>query len=222
MRQELRTDGPTHGKIDRHQNPQSRHAKRHRTVEDGPSHAAPIARGQKLYDRVGPFAHAFTEQETCEHRRQDHGKHQRAQQRKGDRPRHGLEQTPFHPLQGKDRQIGRDDDANGVKHRALHLVGRLADNFSRGFRKPVRVWRRLWTKCRTMFSTITTAPSTTIPKSSAPRERRFANQAPAGALEIMANAGVAPPVFLIPRLFTPVADNANHTTQINGAWPVPG
>src|SRR6266436_2815599 len=32
----------------------------------------------------------------------------------------------------------------------------------------------LWVRCRTMFSTITTAPSTTMPKSSAPRDRRFA------------------------------------------------
>ncbi len=65
--------------------------------------------------------------------------------------------------------------SDGVEHRALHFVSGLANRSARvfGHARPAAepFLRRLM--CRTMFSTMTTAPSTTIPKSSAPSESRL-------------------------------------------------
>jgi hypothetical protein len=95
--------------------------------------------------------------------------------REGHRPGHGPEQPAFHALQREDRQIGGDDDGDGVKHRPLDLMASLADDLRGGFRGArCPVVAAAWLRWRMMFSTITTAPSTTIPKSSAPSERRFA------------------------------------------------
>ena len=78
-----------------------------------------------------PFPRALAEQEAGQHRRHDHGEDQRAQQRERHRPRHGLEQPAFHALQGEDRQIGGDDDGDGVEDRPLDLVRGLANPLMR-------------------------------------------------------------------------------------------
>ena len=55
----------------------------------------------------------------------------RAQQREGDRPGHRLEQAAFHALQSEDGHVRRNDDADGVKHRPLHFMRRLANGAER-------------------------------------------------------------------------------------------
>ena len=51
-------------------------------------------------------------------------------------------------------------------------MGGVADDLGNRFgARAARLFRPMW---RTVFSTMTTAPSTTIPKSSAPSESRFA------------------------------------------------
>ena len=68
-------------------------------------------------------------------------------------------------LQGKDQEVGSNDDADSIEDGSLHFVYGIADALNRSLgiagKAPIR---------RTMFSIITTAPSTTMPKSSAPRE----------------------------------------------------
>ena len=97
------------------------------TMFDGPGRGMAIAIRDPAHHRVVPFARAFAEKETRQHRRDQHGKDQGAQQGKRHRPGHGLEQSALHRLQSKDRQIGGDDDADGVKDRALHFVSGLAN-----------------------------------------------------------------------------------------------
>ena len=87
-------------------------------------------------------------------------------------PRHGPEQAPLDCLQGENRQVGGNDDGDGVKNRALHFMSGFGDPYLN--RASIFLLRARW---RTMFSTITTAPSTTMPKSSAPSESRLAGNA---------------------------------------------
>ena len=95
------------------------------------------------------------------HGREEHREDEGAEQRKGDRPCHGAEEPAFHLLQREDGQVSRDNDANGVEDGALDLVGGLADDLDGG----ARLFSSLRFMWRTMFSTMTTAPSTTMPKS---------------------------------------------------------
>ena len=80
-----------------------------------------------------------------------------------------MKKPAFDALQSEDGQVSGDDDGDGVEHRALHFVRGVAD---------ASRWRSwlpsAWLRWRTMFSIITTAPSTTMPKSSAPRDSRLA------------------------------------------------
>ena len=82
----------------------------------------------------------------------------------------GLNKPPFDALQRENRQVRSDDDGDGIEHRPLHLDAPHHGCAPIGRFDP-RSW---WPRWRTMFSTITTAPSTTIPKSSAPSDSRFA------------------------------------------------
>ena len=171
MRQEFRSDHAAESQV----MPTRRtDAQRHATVTQrwriAQRTALSIARGQKFITGLCHSLRALAEQKTRQHRRDQHGEDQRAQQREGHRPGHRLEQPPFHALQREDRQVGRDDDGDGVEDRPLHFVRGFADSFQHGARC-FGSWRFRW---RTMFSTITTAPSTTMPKSSAPSESRLA------------------------------------------------
>src|ERR1017187_7306192 len=105
-----------------------------RGQNDGPPNHDPTQRPlitgrNPLDDRVVPGMRAFTENIACEHRRKDDGKQQRAQQCERHGPRHGLEEAALHPLQGEDRQVGDDDNGDGVKHRALHFMCRGTNSF---------------------------------------------------------------------------------------------
>ena len=74
-----------------------------------------------------PFAGAFPEKKAGQHGRNHHGKNQGAQQGKCHRPRHGFEEPSLDCLQGKDRQIGSDDNADGVEDGPLHFMSSLAN-----------------------------------------------------------------------------------------------
>ena len=134
-----------------------------------------------LCHSLTPFAENHGAQHRCDEDRERHG----AEQREGNGPGHGPEQTPFDSLQREDRHVGGDDDGDGEENRPLDLVRCLPDHLQptswasvlSARSRMLSVLRRTvlrWLKWRTMFSTITTAPSTTIPKSSAPSEIRFA------------------------------------------------
>ena len=86
-----------------------------------------------------PFARAFGEGETGQHGRDDDGKDQRAKQRKGHGPGHGLEEAAFDALQREDRQEGGNGDDDGVEHRALHFVRGVADALGGGLGAAVGV-----------------------------------------------------------------------------------
>ena len=82
----------------------------------------------------------------------------------------GLNSRPSTRLQREDRQVGRDDDARSRRIPAAALRARLRECVP----SASSASRSCWPMWRTMFSTITTAPSTTMPKSSAPSDSRFA------------------------------------------------
>ena len=97
--------------------------------------------------------------------------------------------------------------AMAIKHGPLHFVRCLADHLAGsygGVNCPgvfAGTWR--WLRCRTMFSTMTTAPSTTIPKSSAPSESRFAGM-PFRFRQVAANNsenGIVRATIIAPRTF---------------------
>ena len=138
-------------------------------MTNGPGDAAAIAVAQKLHHRVFPLLRALAEEQTGEHGGKDHGKNESAKQCERHRPCHGPEEPAFDRLQREDGQIGGDDDGDGVEDRALHFVRGLSDALL--VERPVSSF---WCRWRTMFSTMTTAPSTTMPKSSAPSESRLA------------------------------------------------
>ncbi len=97
-----------------------------------PPHVSAVMVRQPDQHRVAPLTGSLPEQEAGQHRRQQDGEHQRPQQREGHRPRHGPEQPAFHPLQGEDRHVRRNNDDDGVKHRALDFMRRDADGLGDG------------------------------------------------------------------------------------------
>src|SRR5882757_8112615 len=78
-----------------------------------------------------PFPRAILEEEARKNRRQEHREDQRAEKREGNRPRHRAEETAFNLLQSEDGEIRRDDDADRVEDRSLHLVRGLLHNLER-------------------------------------------------------------------------------------------
>ena len=62
-----------------------------------------------------------------QHRSNQHGEDQRAEQGESDGPGHGLEQAAFDALQREDGQVRGDDDADGVEDGALYFVRGVAD-----------------------------------------------------------------------------------------------
>ena len=80
------------------------------------------------------FSHSLAplrKQKLAIDRRNENGEDERADQREGDGPGHGLEEPAFDSLQREDGQVRSDDDAAGKEDRPLHLVGRVA-NLLRG------------------------------------------------------------------------------------------
>ena len=95
----------------------------------GVSDSAAVTIGQ---NRVAPFPDATAEEDAGQNGRDQNGKRQRAKKGERNRQSHRPEQAPLYPLQREDRHVRRDDDRNGVEHRALHFMAGLADSFCRG------------------------------------------------------------------------------------------
>ena len=132
VRQELRADDAAEAQKARQQQRAHRHADGNVAMFDGPGRRMAVAIGEPAHHRVVPFARALGEEEARQHRREQHGEDQRAQQGERHRPGHGLEQTALDRLQRKDRQVRGDDDADGVEDRALHLVRGLTNLLDAG------------------------------------------------------------------------------------------
>src|ERR1019366_6946307 len=132
VRQELRPDDPAERQVSRYAKRRDSGAERDPAMADRPAQVAAITGGQKGHHGVAPFANSFTEDHAGKYRRDEDGKHQRAQQGEGDRQGHGPEQPALYALQREDGQVGGDDDGDGVKHRALHLMGGVADDLGDG------------------------------------------------------------------------------------------
>ena len=96
---------------------------------DGPTRGVAVAVGEPLHDGVLPLRRAVREEQAGQNRRDDDGEDQRAEKREGHRPGHRLEESAFDSLQGKDGQVGRDDNADGIEDRPLHFVCSLANLF---------------------------------------------------------------------------------------------
>src|SRR5438094_12142 len=73
-----------------------------------------------------------TEEKEAKQRHQRQRKEQRAHQGGGDGPRHRGKDAALVPLQGEDRDVGRDDDQHGEESRPAHVRGRLQDQVSNG------------------------------------------------------------------------------------------
>ena len=89
---------------------------------------------QKFHHRVAPFRYSLAEEEAGQNRRDEHGKYQRAEERKRHRPGHGLEQASLHPLQRENGQIRRDDDGDRVEDGPLDFMRGLRGSTSHRFR----------------------------------------------------------------------------------------
>src|SRR5579872_6325475 len=95
----------------------------------------PIALQNPLHYWIPPFACSFSKCKAGQHGRDHDGKKKRSEQRKHDSPCHRMKESPFHALQGEDRQECRHRDENGVKDRPLNFVRGVADLLRR--RPPV-------------------------------------------------------------------------------------
>ncbi len=129
--QKLRADHSTHGEIKGDDQAKNRSTHGHQPMLDRPFHSDAIARFQEFQYRVAPFGHAFAEQHAGENGRDQHGKHEGAEERKGHGPGHGMEQASLDPLQSEDWQVGGNDDRDGVEDRPLDFVRRFADALHR-------------------------------------------------------------------------------------------
>src|SRR5215469_704157 len=100
-------------------------------MKNSPGDALSIALRQEGHDWVMPFFRAFRKEEAGQHRRDDDREDQSAEQSKGNRPRHGFEEASFYGLQREYRQVGRDDDRDGIEDGPLDFVGRFGDPYKR-------------------------------------------------------------------------------------------
>ena len=104
-----------------------RDSQRNVAMHNGRANRSAIVPGEPLHHGVLPLFCALAEGDASHHRGDKNGKDQRADQRKGNRPRHRLEEPAFNRLQGEDGQIGGDDDAASKEDRPLHLMRRIAN-----------------------------------------------------------------------------------------------
>ena len=64
-----------------------------------------------------------------QHGRDQNRKCHGAEKSQRNRPGHGSEQAALHALQREDRQVGGDNDGDGVENRPLHFMAGFADDF---------------------------------------------------------------------------------------------
>ena len=96
-------------------------------MTNSPTNILPVTSRQPTQDRVLPLLCIAFEKQARQGWCNQHRKQQGAEERISDGPRHRLEQFALDPLQSEDRQIGGDDDRNGIEHGPLHFVGRCTD-----------------------------------------------------------------------------------------------
>ncbi len=99
----------------------------------------PVALRDKHKHRIVKLFHSLTEKNARKNRRNEHREDQRPEQGERNRPGHWLEQAAFDRLEGEDRQIRGNDDADRVKHGPLHLMRRLANPFEDRLRRVLLV-----------------------------------------------------------------------------------
>ena len=116
------------------------------------------------------------EKKGAEHRHERERKNERAEQRERDREGERAEHFSFESLQGEERQKDEDDDENAEDDRAADFLRRVKHGLDFAAVRDARRRRSVSVRCRWMFSTITTAPSTIMPMPMArpPNDIRFA------------------------------------------------
>ena len=134
MRQELRPDRAAQSQVKRHGKQNTGNAHRDVSMLNGCANRDAIMPDKPMQDRILPFPGALVEGHAGQNRRDDDRESQRPQQRERNRPGHRLEEPSLHRLQGKDRQIRADDDADCVEDRPLHFMCCLANLLPRGAR----------------------------------------------------------------------------------------
>src|SRR5579872_3296035 len=122
MGQKLRADNTADGEKDGDDEGADTAAEHDAVVTYGPGDCVAIMIAKRLHGRVFPLPGAFAKGKAAQNRGQKDGKDEGAEEGEGHRPRHGMEEAPLDRLQGKDGQIGSDDDGDGVEDRTLHLV----------------------------------------------------------------------------------------------------
>jgi hypothetical protein len=95
-------------------------------LHDGPAHAGAIVRTRKP---MSGFSHSLAPllKSRLARRARRRWRSQRAEQREGDGPGHGLEEAAFNGLQREDGQVGGDDDGDGEEDGALHFLRGVAN-----------------------------------------------------------------------------------------------
>ena len=131
MGQKLRSDGAAEGQENGNSEQNAAGSQRDVAVQDGRADRGAIVSGEPFHEWILPLFCAFLKGHSAHDRRHQHGKKQRADQREGDGPGHGLEEAALDGLQGEDGQIRGDDDAAGIEDRPLHLVRGIADSLCR-------------------------------------------------------------------------------------------
>lgn len=94
---------------------------------DCPANCVAVAVSEPCHDGVMPLGSATGKEQAAEHRSDDDGEDQSTEEREGDGPGHGSEETTFDGLQGEDGQVSSDDDADRVEDGALNFVSGFAD-----------------------------------------------------------------------------------------------
>src|SRR5260370_17188479 len=87
-----------------------------------PSHRAAIPRFQKFHYRVAPFSYSLAEQHAGDNWRDQHGKQQRTEKRKGHGPSHRMEQATLDTLQREDWQVRGNDDRDREEDGTLDFL----------------------------------------------------------------------------------------------------
>src|SRR5579871_1050182 len=134
MRQEFRADDPSKAQVHGSGQSNRTHASHNPTMLDRPTQSSPILLRKNVHHWITSFAHPFAEKRRSQYGSNQDGERHGAQEGKGDSPSHWAKQPALHTLQSKDRQVSGDDDRNGVKHRPLNFMARLADEFRSCFR----------------------------------------------------------------------------------------
>ena len=188
-------------------------------VRERPSHGRLVSIEHPLEHRIAPGARAMTEDPGRQHRDQREREDQGTEQREAHRVRHRREQPALDALEREQRQVRGDDDDQREEDRPLHLDRRSANRVVHA-----GLWRGSRSRSasrRRMCCTITRLPSTMMPKSIAPRLRRFAG-IPAKCMQTNAkssDSGMVTAVSSAARTLPSISDST-RTTMISASVSV--